>query len=47
MRSENEIYAAKQKILDNKNLTHGYREDTIAVLDWVVGGDCFDGLSGD
>ena len=47
MRSEKEIYNARQKILDNKNLTHGYREDAIAILDWVTGGENFDGLLGD
>ncbi len=47
MRSEKELYKARQTILDNKDLTHSYREDTIAVLDWVLDGDRFDGLGGD
>ncbi len=46
MRSEKEIYRARQEILDNKELTHGYREDVIAVLDWVVGKvHAFDGIT--
>lgn len=44
MRTEKEIYKARQKILDNKELTHGYREDVTAVLDWILGGDEFDGI---
>ncbi len=47
MRSEKEVYKTRQKILDNKNLIHSYRDDVIAVLDWVTGGDSFDGMSGD
>lgn len=46
MRTEKEICEVRKKIGDNQNLTHGYREDVIAVLDWVRGGENFDGMSG-
>lgn len=45
-RTEAEIRSASNAIYNNKNLTYSYREDVIAVLDWVLGGEPFDGLDG-
>ena len=44
MKTEEEISLAAQNIHENNTLTYSYREDVIAVLNWVLGGDKFDGL---
>jgi hypothetical protein len=43
-RTIKEIEKAIEDIYDNEDLTFGYREDVIAVLRWVLGGDDFDGM---
>ena len=44
MRTEKEIKEASDEIHNNSDLTYSYREDVIAVLDWVLGYERFDGL---
>ena len=44
VRSAAEIRAAADFIYNNRNLSYGYREDVIAVLEWVLNGEQFDGL---
>lgn len=44
MRTEEEIGLAAKNIYENDTLTYSYREDVLCVLDWVLGGDKFDGL---
>jgi len=36
---------AIRTIQKNYELTYGYREDVVAVLEWVIGGEQFDGLN--
>ena len=45
-RTEVEIRSASNAIYNNKKLNYSYREDVISVLDWVLGGEPFDGLDG-
>lgn len=44
VRSAAEIRAAINAISNNRNLTYSYREDVIAVLEWVLTGEPFNGL---
>jgi len=44
MRPYKQIHNAIKDIGDNSSLTYSYREDVIAVLKWVIGGEDFDGL---
>ena len=44
MRSCEEINKAVDTIYSNDKLTYSYREDVIAVLNWCLGSDEFDGL---
>ena len=46
VRSAAEIRSAVGAIYNNRNLTYSYREDVIAVLEWVLTGEPFDGLDG-
>lgn len=46
VRSATEIRAAVDAIYNNRNLTYSYREDVIAVLEWVLTSEPFDGLDG-
>jgi hypothetical protein len=43
IRTEAEIRTAADAIRKNNNLTYGYKDDVIAVLYWVLGGEPFDG----
>lgn len=45
-KSAEEVAAARNTIYHNRNLTYGYKDDVIAVLDWVLTGEPFDGLDG-
>ena len=44
MKTEKEIEQAIHNVNDNSELLYSYREDVIAVLRWVLGGEEFDGL---
>ena len=45
LRTKAQIEWAIDAIRRNVTLTYGYREDCIAVLEWVLGGEAFDGLA--
>lgn len=47
MRTEKEVKKAIDIIKKNSNLTNGYSEDVEVILEWVLGGEPFDGLDGD
>ena len=47
MRKIQEIKDAINKIHNNDDLTYSYREDVIAVLEWVLGEEPFDGMDED
>ncbi len=47
MKTEKEIRKALNTIGSNNELTYGYRDDVKSVLNWVLDGEEFDGLSGD
>lgn len=44
MRTESEVRMAYNKIYNNKNLSMSYKEDVCFILNWVLGGENFDGL---
>lgn len=44
MRTEQEIKKAIEDINLNRELLYGYREDVVAILNWVLGEAPFDGL---
>lgn len=46
LRTEDEVRAAAAAIYNNQNLTYGYRDDVAFILNWVLGGEPFDGLDG-
>ena len=47
VRSVDEIKKASETISNNKNLGYGYKEDVVNILNWVLCGDEFDGMSGE
>ena len=44
MRTEQEIKEAIELVRTDKSLTYGYKGDVIEVLNWVLGGNPFDGI---
>ena len=44
MKTEREIRDAINKIESNEELSFGYREDVIFVLNWILNGEPFDGI---
>jgi hypothetical protein len=45
MRTEQEIRESVFDIVRDPELSRGYKEDVVAVLNWVLGGEPFDGLA--
>lgn len=43
-RTKEEIEKAIYLVNQNKDLMYGYREDVTLILNWVLGGKCFDGV---
>lgn len=44
VRSKEEIVEAMNTILQNRELSYAYKEDTVDILKWVLRGEKFDGL---
>lgn len=44
MKTQQEIEEAIDKIINNNDLTYGYREDVEMILNWVLDKGSFDGI---